>query len=317
MTEKELVKIKTAGAPEEPVTQREGLLVWIRGAAYSFGGPAGQIAVMHRLIVEEKRWVGESRFLHALNYTMLLPGPEAQQLATYIGWLLHGIPGGLVAGGLFILPGFVSILVLSILYAGYQDLTLVQGLFFGLKPAVMAIVAEAVLRIGRRALQSRPLILMAALAFVAIFFFDIPFPLIIITAGGFGLLTGRGKGDEEGAGRRGETDLVDRLGEEGEAGRRSLAGSLRIAAVCLFLWFAPLVLLTVVLETDHVFTRIGYFFSQASVFTFGGAYAVLAYIAQEAVGTYGWLEAGEMLEGSADEVARQLVQRIREKTGVL
>ena len=151
----ESVEIK----PTHHVTLREAFWVWVKVAAYSFGGPAGQIAVMHKLLVEDKRWVSDNRFLHALNYTMLLPGPEAQQLATYLGWLLHGIRGGFIAGSLFILPGFVSILALSVLYAGYQDVTLVQALFYGLKPAVLAIVVEAVIRIGRRALKNNVMIL--------------------------------------------------------------------------------------------------------------------------------------------------------------
>jgi chromate transporter len=164
------------------VSWGEALRAWVRVAAYSFGGPAGQIAVMQRILVDEKRWFSQSRFLHAMNYTMLLPGPEAQQLVTYAGWMLHGWRGGLVAGGLFILPGFVSILVLSILYAGFRDVTLVAALFFGLKPAVLAIVVEAVLRIGRRALRNRIMVAIAALAFVAIFVFGVPFPLIIVAA---------------------------------------------------------------------------------------------------------------------------------------
>src|SRR3990172_2632765 len=173
------------------VSFREALWIWCRVAALSFGGPAGQIAVMHHILVDEKRWVSENRFLHALNYCMLLPGPEAQQLATYIGWLLHRTLGGLVAGTLFVLPGFVSILALSILYAGYYNLTLVEGLFYGLKPAVVAVVVEAVVRIGKRSLKNRVMVLIAALAFVGIFFFQVPFPLIILAAGLIGYVGGQ------------------------------------------------------------------------------------------------------------------------------
>src|SRR5687767_15110403 len=176
---------------EHGVSLGEAFKVWLRVAMLSFGGPAGQIAVMHRIVVEEKRWISEARFLHALNYCMLLPGPEAQQLATYIGWLLHRTAGGLMAGLLFVLPGFVSILVLSILYASYRDLTLVEGLFYGLKPAVVAVVVEAVLRIGKRALKNRMMVLIAALAFVAIFFFEVPFPVIIMSAAAIGFVGGK------------------------------------------------------------------------------------------------------------------------------
>jgi chromate transporter len=284
----------------ERIPFRSALGVWVRVALYSFGGPAGQMAVMHKILVEEKRWVGEARFLHALNYTMLLPGPEAQQLATYIGWLLHGIPGGLVAGTLFVLPGFVSILVLSVLYAGFQDVSFVQALFYGLKPAVMAVVVEAVIRIGRRALHSRAMVGLAALAFVAIFFFDVPFPLIVLGGGLVGLVGGRLWEPAFHAAR-----LLP--GGDGEAGylggaipahrQPSLRRAVTVLAVCLALWFAPLLGLTLSVGPDNIFTQIGVFFSKAAVVTFGGAYAVLAYITQEAVNTYGWLQPGEMLDG--------------------
>src|SRR5262245_44388210 len=174
-----------------PIPFRDALRVWGKVAANSFGGPAGQISVMHRLLVEEKRWISEGHFLHALNYCMLLPGPEAQQLAIYIGWLLHRTLGGIVAGTLFVLPGFFSILVLSVLYASYQDTHVVQALFYGLKPAVLAVVVEAVIRIGRRSLRTRAMVGIAALAFVAIFFLDVPFPWIVLTAALVGCVGGR------------------------------------------------------------------------------------------------------------------------------
>ncbi|HVS02929.1 MAG TPA: chromate transporter, partial [Thermoanaerobaculia bacterium] len=205
-------------AQNTAVAFREALRVWAKVALYSFGGPAGQIAVMHRLLVEEKRWVSEERFLHALNYCMLLPGPEAQQLATYIGWLLHRVRGGLVAGLLFVFPGFVSILLLSILYAGFQDSSLVQALFYGIKPAVLAIVVEAVWRIGRRALKNAVLGGVAALSFVAIFVYDVPFPLIVLGAGAVGYFGGRvweekfyvvrGHGTREGEGTTGAAGVA-------------------------------------------------------------------------------------------------------------
>lgn len=173
------------------VTFREAFWVWVKVAVYSFGGPAGQIAVMHKLLVEEKRWISENRFLHALNYTMLLPVPEAQQLATYLGWLLHSTKGGLIAGSLFVLPGFVSILILSVLYAGFHEVTLVQALFYGLKPAVLAIVVEAVIRIGRRALKNEVMVTVSALAFIGIFIFNVPFPIIVLAAGVIGYVGGK------------------------------------------------------------------------------------------------------------------------------
>ncbi len=306
------------------VSLREAFWVWVRVAIYSFGGPAGQMAVMHKILVEEKRWVSEARFLHALNYTMLLPGPEAQQLATYIGWLLHKIPGGLIAGTLFILPGFISILVLSILYAQFQDVGFVQGIFYGLKPAVMAIVIEAVIRIGRRALKNLIMVGLAAAAFIAIFFFDVPFPLIILGAGLIGYVGGRywqpyfnvnhghraaTNPDDEPA----ETFAITDTAVSAPHTQPSTRRALKVLAVCLTLWFTPLLWLSFWLGPDNVFTQIGIFFSQAAVVTFGGAYAVLAYIAQEAVGTYGWLQPGEMLDGlgMAETTPGPLVQVVQ------
>jgi chromate transporter len=286
---------------------REAVRVWIRVGLSSFGGPAGQIAVMHRILVDEKRWVSESRFLHALNYCMLLPGPEAQQLATYIGWLLHGYRGGLVAGVLFVLPGFVAILTLSILYALFQDVGLVAALFFGLKAAVLAVVAHAVVRIGTRVLKNGAMLAIAGSAFVTIFFFEIPFPLIILGAGVLGLVGHRVRPSAfeviagHPAGRDGATsaspiaDALDRHPPPHTLPSRGRA--LRVLCVCLVLWGTPIVFLLTLLGPAHVFTEAGVFFSKAAVVTFGGAYAVLAYIAQQAVERYGWLLPGEMLDG--------------------
>lgn len=285
------------------VTFAEALRVWWRVAMLSFGGPAGQIAVMHRILVEEKKWISESRFLHALNYCMLLPGPEAQQLATYIGWLLHRTAGGLVAGTLFVLPGFASILALSILYAGFQELTLVQAIFFGIKAAVLAVVIEAVLRIGRRALQNAAMVTIAGAAFVAIFFGDVPFPVIIASAALIGYVGGRLDPERfvviKGHAATGGAHAVDDMLRQGsQAGDRpSLARALRVAAVWLALWFVPLAAIGWTLGLDSVFTQIGIFFSKLAIVTFGGAYAVLAYMAQQAVQSYGWLNPGEMLDG--------------------
>ena len=282
----------------------EAVKVWARVAALSFGGPAGQIAVMHRILVEEKRWIGEERFLHALNYCMLLPGPEAQQLATYIGWLLHKTKGGIVAGTLFVLPGFVAIMVLSWLYALYGNLGPIEALFVGLKAAVLAIVFEAVRRIGGKALKNTAMLLIAAAAFVAIFVLGVPFPFLIIAAAAVGYAGGRSglKAFEAGGGHGsiGDTHVADRdsaLGEHIPAhAHPTLGWSARVSAIFLVLWLAPVAVLLLVVP-DSVYADIATFFSTMAVVTFGGAYAVLAYVAQQAVENYGWLRPGEMLDG--------------------
>ena len=292
-------------APAHGITLGEAVRVWARIALMSFGGPAGQIAVMHRILVEEKRWIGEARFLHALNYCMLLPGPEAQQLATYIGWLLHKTKGGLIAGALFVLPGFVAIMALSWFYAAFGNVGVVAALFFGLKAAVLAIVLEAVRRIGGRALRNRVLWAVALAAFVAIFFLGVPFPLIVLGAALIGYVAARagstafsGGGGHGGSGGAVVPDAETALGEEvPDHARPSLGWSLRISSVFLILWLAPVALLFAWLGPDSVYSRIGLFFSQMAVVTFGGAYAVLAYVAQEAVGHFGWLRPGEMVDG--------------------
>jgi chromate transporter len=292
-------------AQEHGIAFGEAVRVWMRVAALSFGGPAGQIAVMHRMLVEEKRWIGERRFLHALNFCMLLPGPEAQQLAVYLGWLLHRTRGGVVAGVLFVLPGFFAILALSLLYVGLGRVPLVEGLFFGLRAAVLAIVLQAVARIGGRTLRNRPMIAIAAASFVAIFFFDVPFPLIVGAAAVVGYFAGRarrpafapGGGHAE---QPGFADAASALGAEtpGHA-RPDRLHSLRVGGTLLALWLGPVALLMAALGPDDVFARLGVFFSQMAVVTFGGAYAVLAYVAQAAVTTFGWLRPGEMLDGLA------------------
>ena len=282
----------------DPVPFREALRVWIAVALQSFGGPAGQIAVMHRILVEEKRWVSESRFLHALNYCMLLPGPEEQQLAVYIGWLLNRTPGGLAAGILFVLPGAAAILALSILYASFRDVAFVSGLFFGLKPAVMAVVVEAVVRIGRRALKNRFLLGIAALAFVAIFFFEVPFPAIVVGAGLLGWIGGRVFPEILAAAPAHVSEENMPLADsQVHRVRPSLARSLKVTAIGLTLWLGPLAALVFLLGREHTIVQEGIFFSKTAVVTFGGAYAVLAYIGQRAVETYGWLAPGEMLDG--------------------
>ncbi len=281
-------------------TFKEAFQVWLKVALYSFGGPAGQIAVMHKYIVEEKKWLGENRFLHALNYCMLLPGPEAQQLATYIGWLMHKTRGGLMAGGLFVLPGFISILILSILYALWKDLTFVQGIFYGIKPAVLAVVVGAVIKIGKRALKNEVMVGIAVLAFIAIFFFKISFPYIVIAAGLLGYIGGRiweekfyvikGHADKTGS----EEGLID---SSIQSEKPNLSKIIRVALFWLALWLLPVAGLVMWLGTENVFTKEALFFSQSAIVTFGGAYSVLAYISQKAVETYGWLQPGEMLDG--------------------
>jgi chromate transporter len=280
----------------------DAVMVWLRVAALSFGGPAGQIAVMHRILVEERRWIGERRFLNALNYCMLLPGPEAQQLAVYLGWLLHRTKGGLVAGTLFVLPGFVAILALSYVYVLYGNIGLVAGMFFGLKAAVLAIVLNAVQRIGRRALRNGAMIAIATSAFAAIFLFGVSFPMLIAGAALIGFAGGRAGSPlfavGGGHGGAGLSDADSALGAATPAhAQPKRAWSLRVSAVCLLLWFSPIAVLFAVAGPDDVFTRIAVFFSQMAVVTFGGAYAVLAYVAQEAVQHYGWLAPGEMLDG--------------------
>jgi chromate transporter len=304
----ESAPIATRAASPAPaqhgVSLGEAFRVWLRVALLSFGGPAGQISVMHRIIVEEKRWIGENRFLHALNYCMLLPGPEAQQLATYIGWLMHRTRGGIMAGVLFVVPGVVSIMALSWIYALYGQIGFVAALFFGLKAAVLAVVLQAVVRVGGRALRNNVMLALAAAAFVAIFFFAVPFPIIILAAGVIGYIGGRSGSPlfQAGGGHAApKNQVLDRdslLGDELPAhARPSTASAVRVAAICLALWLVPVLALLGLFGSGNVFSQIAVFFSKMAVVTFGGAYAVLAYVAQQAVENYRWLAAGEMLDG--------------------
>ena len=259
----------------------QAVKVWARIGLLSFGGPAGQIALMHRIVVEEQGWLSEKEYLSALNFCMLLPGPEATQLATYAGWKLHGTRGGLAAGLLFVLPGALVVLALSMLYAAYGKIPVIEAVFYGLKAAVLAIVIEALLRVARRALKTRSDWVIAGLAFLALFCFGLPFPLVILVAAVFGFWRGSGVAEEH----------------EGEfPSWRALAGTV---ALWLAVWLVPLVVLAVLLGPDHVLTQVGVFFSKLAVVTFGGAYAVLAYMAQAAVETKGWLSAREMIDGLA------------------
>jgi chromate transporter len=289
--------------PAHGVTFGEAVRVWARVALLSFGGPAAQIAVMHRILVDEKHWISESRFLYALNYCMLLPGPEAKQLAIYIGWLMHRTAGGIVAGSLFVVPGVISIMALSYVYALYGNVPFVVALFFGLKAAVLAIVFEAVVRIGKRALKNNALRVLAAAAFIGIFFFNLPFPLIVFGAALIGFL-GSASGSEAfksiGGHGNGHTKAEHKslLGDElPEHARPTVARALSVSAIWLALWLVPVIALLATLGTENVFSQIAIFFSKMAVVTFGGAYAVLAYVAQGAVEQYGWLKPGEMLDG--------------------
>lgn len=282
---------------------RQAARTWARIAALSFGGPAGQIAVMHRILVEEKRWLGDGRFLHALNFCMLLPGPEAQQLATYIGWLMHGVRGALIAGGLFILPGVLAIMGLSWIYAVYGQVAMVAALFFGLKAAVLAIVLQAVVRVGKRALGNGAMRAIAAASFLAIFAIGAPFPLIVAAAALIGWAGARAglaafqPGAGHGAVSASHIDDADTLlGAEVALPPGARHAAFRAGLVALALWLAPVAAL-VLLAPGSVFADIATYFSRLAVLTFGGAYAVLAWVAQEAVGTYGWLKPGEMLDG--------------------
>jgi chromate transporter len=298
----------TASDPAAPARPSfgEALKVWARIGLLSFGGPAGQIALMHKTLVDERRWIGEQRFLHALNYCMLLPGPEAQQLAIYIGWLLHRTAGGLVAGILFVVPGALVMLGLSILYACFRQVPLVDAIFFGVKAAVLAVVVEAVIRIGRRALRNRAMIAIAAAAFIGIYALKIPFPIIILAAGIAGWIGNRrapafftSAGQTSGAAGPALTGVVDAMFERGELthAEPSWPRALRVLAVWLPLWLGPVVVLWAFTGSASVWTQIGGFFSTMAVITFGGAYAVLAYVAQAAVDTFGWLGPGEMADG--------------------
>jgi chromate transporter len=256
------------------------LRFWLKLGFISFGGPAGQIAIMHRVVVDEKKWIDESRFLHALNFCMLLPGPEATKLATYIGWLMHGTRGGLAAGILFVLPGALVMLGLSLLYALGRGVAAVEGALFGIKAAVLVIVVEALIRIGRRALKTRMLVCVAGAAFVGIFFLAIPFPLIVVAAALLGFFATRATVGGDAAPAPGRW--------------RHAAISLGIGAV---LWWMPVALAAAFLGSGHVLVDVGLFFSKLAVVSFGGAYALLAYMAQQAVENYRWMSAPEMVDG--------------------
>jgi chromate transporter len=282
---------------------RTAVRVWFAISLQTFGGPAGQIAVMQRTLVDDKRWIGQRRFLHAMNYCMLLPGPEAQQLATYVGWLLHGTRGGLVAGGLFVLPGVIALLALSAIYVAYGSTTAVTALFAGLAPAVLAIVAQAVIRVAKRALTSPALVAIAVASFLALALFAVPFPVVVLLAGLLGWALHRWRpaavpqGSRKDVADDGPPPVIpdDVLHTERPSSRRTL----RVLLIGLLVWGVPVAAFALLTGTSSVFTQQGLFFSGAAVVTFGGAYAVLAYVAQQAVQVYGWLAPGEMVRGLA------------------
>ena len=284
----------------------EALRFWLKLGFVSFGGPAGQIAMMHQELVEKRRWISERRFLHALNYCMLLPGPEAQQLATYLGWLLHRTTGGILAGTLFVLPSLLILIALSWLYMAFGQTPLVAGLFYGIKPAVTAIVIHAAWRIGSRTLKNGALWAIAAAAFVALFAFNMPFPAIVLGAALIGVIGGRlspgrfATGGGHGSAAKSAVPAVIDDNTPPPAHARFHAGRLlRIALVGAALWALPLGLLTALLGWPHLLTQMGWFFTKAALLTFGGAYAVLPYVYQGAVEHFGWLSAPQMIDGLA------------------
>ncbi len=268
------------------ISTKELFKVWGYVAANSFGGPAGQIAVIHKLVVEDKKLISEERFLHALNFCMLLPGPEAQQLATYMGWMMSKWKGGLIAGGLFILPGFLSILALSYVYVLFNDLSIVQGLFYGIKPAIIAIVLAALYRISKKSLKNTFYWILAFMAFFALFFMNFPFPLVVIGAGILGVIYGKFSR---------EPDTLDTNNLE----MPSLGSTIKTLTTWIGIWIAPIFLTMFVFGADSTFHTLNLFFSKMSLVTFGGAYAALSYVAQQGVEVFGWLQGGEMLDGLA------------------
>jgi chromate transporter len=299
-TESEPVHLQRAPVVSHP-SFAEAFRFWLKLGLISFGGPTGQIAIMQTELVETKRWISQARFLHALNYCMLLPGPEAQQLATYVGWLLHKTWGGIVAGAFFVIPSIFILWGLSFVYAAYGNLPWIAAIFYGLKPAVMAIVAVAVIRIGRKVLKNEVMWALAALAFVAIFFFTIPFPLIIFTAGLIGFLGGHFWKSKfnvlSGHAKTGDASVLDDETESPTHTQPSLSRAIKITIIWLTLWFAPVIAIGLWLGWDHTLFKEGVFFSKAAVVTFGGAYAVLPYVTQQALFHYGWLRPGQMMDG--------------------
>ncbi|WP_345531385.1 chromate efflux transporter [Viridibacterium curvum] len=296
----------TSPSAPAPLSFREAFLFWLKLGFISFGGPAGQIAIMHQELVERRRWISEKRFLHALNYCMVLPGPEAQQLATYIGWLMHRTWGGIVAGALFVLPSLFILIALSWIYMAFGDVPVVAGIFYGIKPAVTAIVLHAAYRIGSRALKNGALWAIAAASFVAIFALHLPFPLIVASAALIGYLGGRFDPRRFAlGGGHGKSDkswgpaIIDDDTPTPEHARFRWPRLLKIALVGAALWVIPMAVLSLLLGWSHSLTQMGWFFTKAALLTFGGAYAVLPYVYQGAVTHYGWLNPTQMIDGLA------------------
>jgi len=268
----------------EKISVKELFKIWSHVAAHSFGGPAGQIAVIHKLVVEDKKIISEKRFLHALNFCMLLPGPEAQQLATYMGWLMNKWKGGLIAGGLFILPGFLSILALSYLYVLYKDVTFISGMFYGIKPAIIAIVLAALLRISKKSLNSKFNFTIALFAFLSLFFLNLPFPLVVISSAVLGIIYGKLVKEQE--------EVIE------QTDKPRASETFKTLFTWLFVWFLPIIGFYLIYG-DSTYHTLNLFFSKMSLVTFGGAYAALSYVAQQAVEFYGWMSGAEMLDGLA------------------
>ncbi|MEY4762110.1 MAG: chromate efflux transporter [Pseudomonadota bacterium] len=297
-------KAESEANRRDAVPFREALAFWCKLGFISFGGPAGQIAIMHQELVEKRRWISERRFLHALNYCMVLPGPEAQQLATYIGWLMHRTWGGIVAGALFVLPSLFILIALSWIYVAFGHVPLVAGLFYGIKPAVTAIVVQAAHRIGSRALKNGVLWSIAVLAFLAIAVLNVPFPVIVIAAGLAGFIGGRimpalfAVGGAHGASKATpQPAVIDDDTPTPPHAQFSTARLLRVVAAGLALWAAPMGLLVAWKGWDHTLSQMGWFFTKAALLTFGGAYAVLPYVFQGAVTQFGWLSPEQMIDG--------------------
>ncbi|MEE4632536.1 chromate efflux transporter [Pseudomonas alliivorans] len=289
----------------DPVSLREAFRFWLKLGFISFGGPAGQISVMHQELVERRRWISERRFLHALNYCMLLPGPEAQQLATYIGWLMHRTWGGVIAGALFVLPSLFILIALSWMYIALGDVPVVAGLFYGIKPAVTAIVVQAAHRIGSRALKNNALWAIAAASFTAIFAFNVPFPLIVLAAAVIGYAGGRLApkyfcvSGHTTADKSFGAALIDDDTPTPEHARFSASKLMKLIVIGLVLWTLPMAILTALFGWTGTLTQMSWFFTKAALLTFGGAYAVLPYVYQGAVGHYGWLTPTQMIDGLA------------------
>ncbi len=285
-----------------PLTLKAASKVWFSISLRTFGGPAGQIAVMHDELVEKRRWIGEQRFLHALSFCTLLPGPEAQQLAIYLGWLLNGTAGGLIAGILFVIPGYVALMILSAIYAQWGETVGIAAVFAGLGPAVLAIVGQALLRISKRALTNNFLLSISVISFLSLIVLNIPFPIVVAGAAIIGVIANKSRPQwfVKPPVVVSEQEAQPLIADEALHGERpTLTGAIKVLAVGLFLWALPVVIAVVALGRNHVFVQQGLFFSGTAVVTFGGAYAVLSYVAQRAVGVFHWLLPGEMVNGLA------------------